>query len=96
MEGKNRLTLLLMIISVVLLAILQVFWLKSSYEKAFSDFRRESGMLLKSTVFNLRDSLFVKNIEPVNVDSPAYHKSIGLRGDSFNVTYHNADSHRVE
>jgi signal transduction histidine kinase len=96
MEGKNRLTLLLMIISVVLLAILQVFWLKSSYEKAFSDFRRESSMLLKSTIFNLRDSLFVKNIEPVNVDSPAYHGSIGLREDSFNVSYHTADSHRVE
>ncbi len=95
-ESKNRLTLLLMIISVMLLVVLQVFWLKSSYEKAFSDFRRESSMLLKGTVFNLRDSLFVKNIEPVNMDSPAFHKTIGLRSDSFNVSYHAADSHMVE
>ena len=96
MKGKNRSTLLLMIISVVLLAILQFFWLKSSYEKAFSDFRRESSMLLKSTVFNLRDSLFVKNIEPVDIDSPVHRKTIGLRRDSFNVKYHAADSHIVE
>src|SRR5688572_15111694 len=95
-ESKNKLTLLLMIISVVLLVVLQVFWLKSSYEKAFSDFRRESSLLLKGAVFNLRDSLFVKNIEPVNMDSPAFHGAIGLRSDSFNVSYHTADSHIVE
>src|SRR5215203_4028930 len=95
-ESKNRLTLLLMVISVVLLVILQFFWLKSSYEKAFSDFRRQSSILLKSAVFNLRDSLFVKNIEPVDVDSPVHYGAIGLREDSFNVRYRTADSHRVE
>lgn len=95
-KSKNRFTLLLMIISVVLLVILQFIWLKSSYEKAFSDFRRESSMLLKSTVFNLRDSLFVKDIEPINVDSSAYHKAIRMLDDSINVSFHADDSHKVQ
>ena len=54
-----------MVSSVLLLIVLQFFWLRGSYEKAFFDFRRETCMLFRTTVFSLRDSLFVKNIEPV-------------------------------
>jgi two-component system, OmpR family, phosphate regulon sensor histidine kinase PhoR len=66
---KNSVTLTLMISSVVLLMALQFFWLRSSYEQSFIDFRRESSILFRSTLFNLRDSLFVQNIEPVGADS---------------------------
>lgn len=58
-----------MISSVVLLIALQFFWLRSSYEKAFVDFRRESSTLFRTTVYNLRDSLFAKSIVPMGKDS---------------------------
>ena len=57
---KNLITRLLMISSVLLLIALQVLWLTNSYEKAYLDFRRESGMLLKNSVSAVRDSLFVR------------------------------------
>jgi two-component system phosphate regulon sensor histidine kinase PhoR len=66
---KNSVGLTLMISSVVLLIALQFFWLRSSYEKAFIDFRRESSILFKTTVFGLRDSLFAKSIVPMKNDS---------------------------
>jgi two-component system phosphate regulon sensor histidine kinase PhoR len=54
-----------MISSLILLIILQIFWLKSSYEKAFYDFRREASILFRTTVLEMRDSLLAKNIETV-------------------------------
>src|SRR3990170_3691314 len=81
--SKNTLALLLMTSSVVLLVVLQLLWLKSSYEKAFFDFRRESSMLFRSAVFNLRDSLFVQNVEPLRGDSLA----AVLRPDPLNVQF---------
>jgi two-component system phosphate regulon sensor histidine kinase PhoR len=85
--SKNALTLLLMICSVILLVVLQFLWLKSSYEKAFFDFRRESSILFRSTVFNLRDSLFVQNIEPLKADSAQQRKAAALSPDSLNVQF---------
>jgi two-component system phosphate regulon sensor histidine kinase PhoR len=95
-QSKNKLALLLLITSVGLLMLLQFFWLKSSYEKAFFDLRKERSMILKGAVFTLRDSLFVKSIEPVNMDSPAFGIATTLRSDSVNVKVEDADSHRVE
>jgi two-component system phosphate regulon sensor histidine kinase PhoR len=66
---KNSVVLSLMITSVVLLIVLQFFWLSSSYEKAFIDFRRESSILFRTSVFGMRDSLFAKNIVPMENDS---------------------------
>ena len=57
---KNHITRLMMISSVLLLIALQVLWLKNSYEKAYLDFRKESGMLLKNSVSAVRDSLFLR------------------------------------
>jgi signal transduction histidine kinase len=68
-RSKRVLTLVLMISSIMLLVALQFFWLRSSYEKAFFDLRRESSVVLRTTLFNIRDSLFIKNIEPVKEDS---------------------------
>lgn len=86
-KSKNILSLLLMISSVVLLVVLQFFWLRNSYETAYFDFRRESSMLFRNAVFNLRDSLFVKNIEPIKTDSAEYMETISSRPDSFNVKF---------
>lgn len=68
-QQKNTVTLILMISSLVLLIILQVFWLKSSYERSFHDLRRETSMLFRSTVLTLRDSLFMKNVVAIPADS---------------------------
>lgn len=69
MKSKNRLTLALIVSSIVLLLALQVFWLISSYEKAYSDLRRETNVVFRSTVFALRDSLFIKSFEKVPSDT---------------------------
>lgn len=68
-RNRNTVTLVLMSSSILLLVILQVFWLRSSYEKAFYDFRREGGMIFRTTVHALRDSIFMTNVEQLSGDS---------------------------
>jgi two-component system phosphate regulon sensor histidine kinase PhoR len=68
-RNKNTVTIILMSSSIALLIILQIFWIRSSYEKAFYDFRRESGMIFRTTVLALRDSIFLKNVEQLPGDS---------------------------
>lgn len=68
-KNKNILALVLMVSSVVLLIILQFFWLRSSYKQAFYDFRREANVLFRTTVLDLRDSLLALNIRPLSEDS---------------------------
>jgi len=75
--------------SIMLLVALQYLWLRNSYEKTFLDFSRESSILFRNTVYSLRDSMIVKNIEPINLDSvrgPAFGK------DSFNLKFISDDS----
>lgn len=54
--------LALMVSSIALLILLQFFWLVNSYEQSFLGFRRETGALLRSAVFSLRDSLFQSDV----------------------------------
>jgi two-component system, OmpR family, phosphate regulon sensor histidine kinase PhoR len=68
-QSKNKLTLALIISSISLLLVLQVFWLTNSYEKAFFDLRKETNGLFRNTVFALRDSMFVRNIQRIPADS---------------------------
>ena len=58
-------TFTLMISSILLLLVLQAFWLRSSYERAYFDLRRETSGLFRSTVFALRDTFFFKRMEPL-------------------------------
>lgn len=55
--------------SIALLLILQVLWLRNSYEKAFYDLRRDTNFIFRNTIYTLRDSLFSKNIRPISADS---------------------------
>jgi two-component system, OmpR family, phosphate regulon sensor histidine kinase PhoR len=89
--SKNKVTIMLMIISLALLVVLQFLWLKDSYEKAYFDLSRESSMIFRSTVFNLRDSLFVQNIEAVHNDTIP-PPELRHRRDSFNVKYSKKDT----
>lgn len=64
-----------MISSLVLLVVLQFLWLRSSYERAFFDFRRETNGLFRSTIGAMRDSAFTRNIITLPEDSlPALAK----------------------
>lgn len=49
--------------SILLLLVLQTLWLQDSYEKAFYDLRRDSNYLFRNTLFSIRDSLFLKNVQ---------------------------------
>jgi two-component system phosphate regulon sensor histidine kinase PhoR len=69
MEQKNTTTLTLMISSILLLVILQIFWLHNSYEKAFFDFKRQTSTLFRNAALELRDSLLVKSVVPIHEDS---------------------------
>src|SRR5688572_13770909 len=92
-KQKNFVTRLLMICSVLLLIALQVVWLKNSYEKAYFDFRKESSVLLKSTVAALRDSLLVRLDDLSNPDSIG--RNFLFRRDSLNVNMLGLDSMKV-
>lgn len=83
-----------MIISVALLITLQVLWLKDSYEKAYFDFSRESDMIFRNTFFSLRDSLFIKNVKPVDGDSIEYGDAL-TNPDSFNIKFYSSDSLKI-
>ena len=93
-EHRNLVTRLLMTSSVLLLIALQVLWLTNSYEKAYLDFRRESGMLLKNSVSAVRDSLFVRLEERFKSDSTD-HRNLLFRRDSLNLKFRGGDSANV-
>ncbi|WP_165823975.1 sensor histidine kinase [Pseudochryseolinea flava] len=69
MKSKNIITLTLMISSIMLLIILQVFWLHNTYEKAFFDFRRETSTIFRNTTLEVRDSMLLKSMVSVSSDS---------------------------
>jgi len=69
MSNKNLLIVILISCSLCLLVVLQVFWLRSSYEKAYDDFARETNYIFRNTMVGLRDSLIERNIQPVGKDT---------------------------
>ena len=78
--------------SMLLLIVLQFFWLKNSYEKAYFDFRKESSVLLKNSVATVRDSLFVRLEEPLRSDSIDGQGNFLYRRDSLNFKFLSRDS----
>lgn len=73
---KNIGTIILMISSIVLLLILQLLWLRSSYNEALESFKKETNTLFRTTIIGMHDSLIMRGIEPVFVgDSIVYKKS---------------------
>lgn len=68
-KSKNTLALTLMISSIALLLVLQLFWLGNSYERAFYGLRRDSNFIFRNTLYAMRDSLYQGNIRAVGSDS---------------------------
>jgi two-component system phosphate regulon sensor histidine kinase PhoR len=62
---KNTTTFVLMTTSIILLLVLQVFWLKSAYNDADENFRKETNLLFRNTIFAMHDSLIERSIEPM-------------------------------
>ena len=69
MKGKNTVVFLLMASSILLLIILEVFWLRSAYRDAADNFKRQTSSIFRNTIFAMHDSLIEKSIEPVHADS---------------------------
>jgi two-component system, OmpR family, phosphate regulon sensor histidine kinase PhoR len=68
-RNKNQTSLALMGSSIVLLLVLQAFWLYTSYEKAFLDFRKDVDGIFRNTVSALRDSALLQRLEALPPDS---------------------------
>jgi two-component system, OmpR family, phosphate regulon sensor histidine kinase PhoR len=69
MKMKNGLIVTLMVSSVLLLIMLEFFWLRSAYKDAGEDFRRQTSNIFRNTIFAMHDSIIEKSIEPVRGDS---------------------------
>jgi two-component system, OmpR family, phosphate regulon sensor histidine kinase PhoR len=109
--NRNSLIVILVGSSILLLIVLQFFWLRSAYRDAADQLRSETSALFRTTIFALQDSLIQKNILPVDGDSTDkyfQHKQLRLRGlppfdpppdgeDSV-ISYFNVDKHdaRIE
>lgn len=76
---KNSITVALIITSLALLLVLQVFWLQGAYEKAYYTFRRETNTIFRNTVFQLRDSVFVNTLQSSADTVPFIHHDNGRR-----------------
>lgn len=66
---KDFLPIVLMTSSIVLLLLLQTLWLVNSYDQARNDLRRQTTDLLRGTILEMRDSLFVKSFKKLSIDS---------------------------
>jgi two-component system phosphate regulon sensor histidine kinase PhoR len=53
--------------SMLLLLVLQILWLRSTYNEALESFRKETNSLFRTTIISLNDSLIMKGLERVPV-----------------------------
>jgi two-component system, OmpR family, phosphate regulon sensor histidine kinase PhoR len=79
---KNFVTVTLMASSILLLLVLQLFWLRGAYLNAAEDFQKETNILFRNTIFAMHDTLIQRNLEPVQGDSMM--RSIGIKRFRFN------------
>ncbi|MGC3947305.1 MAG: HAMP domain-containing sensor histidine kinase [Chryseolinea sp.] len=73
--------LTLMISSLALLLMFQIFWLASSYEQSYMGFQRETSALLRSTVFSIRDSLFQSDLDHILPPHPGLPEQVNTTND---------------
>jgi two-component system phosphate regulon sensor histidine kinase PhoR len=66
---KNYISTVLMTTSILLLVLLQFFWLRNSYNNAYADLRKEANTIFRSTATSMWDSLLSTSIRSVPFDS---------------------------
>jgi two-component system phosphate regulon sensor histidine kinase PhoR len=106
---RNSVAVLLMLSSIVLLLVLQVFWLRGTYRDAEQDFRKETNTLFRNTILAMHDSLIQRNLKPVAGDSTfgtvRMKRRFSARADdpfspmpdsNFNSIYINEKTTRIE
>jgi two-component system, OmpR family, phosphate regulon sensor histidine kinase PhoR len=64
-QKRHSVTIALMCSSMLLLLILQFFWLRGAYGDAAEDFRKETNALFRNTIFSMHDSLIQRSMLPV-------------------------------
>lgn len=69
MQNKNGLYLALMAASIMVLLVLQLFWLRSVYRDYRTNFRQETSLLFKNTVTGMLDSMMVKGLSPAIIQN---------------------------
>lgn len=84
-KSKNILVLTLMISSIALLLVLQLFWLRNSYERAFFGLRRDSNFIFRNTLYAMRDSLYQENIRAVGTGADTLSKIPAGEIQSINI-----------
>lgn len=65
-----------MMCSLVLLVVLQAFWLAASWREAKDSFRREANILFRNVIVSMQDSLIARNIKPLGIDDTLFHRRI--------------------
>lgn len=91
-KSKNILALTLMLSSIALLLVLQLFWLRNSYERAFFGVWRDSNFIFRNTLYSMRDSLYQKNIRAVGMGSDSLSTISPRDIESISITQKNSDS----
>lgn len=66
---RNQITLSLILSSLVLLVVLQGFWIRSAYLDEARGLQRETQILFRNILFEMSDSLMEKSIEPLKADT---------------------------
>jgi two-component system, OmpR family, phosphate regulon sensor histidine kinase PhoR len=91
--SKNKITLLLIISSILLLVVLQGVWLKSSYEKTYFDLSKNTSNILRNSVLTLRElymNRFIKSSSKIGThDSTHLEKTDSLKIIISKVTHGN-------
>jgi len=86
-NSGNAFRLGLMVISILLLVVLQCLWLLSSYENALTNFTKETSIIFRTTVFDMRDSIFAKNIRPLKNSESGRQDTSSLKITTVNRLY---------
>jgi two-component system phosphate regulon sensor histidine kinase PhoR len=107
-QPNNKVTIALIISSLILLLLLQAFWLQRAYRDEMFGLQREARILFRNTLFEMNDSLMEKNIQsldslpPDNVstfqahaDTRMHYYSNRHAPDSFTVVQKPGESSRM-
>jgi two-component system phosphate regulon sensor histidine kinase PhoR len=93
--SMKRMTITLMTTSIMLLLVLQAFWLRSVYDNQRRDLERDVSILFGNTILEMNDSLMAKNIETLPSHDTVKGSWRGtmrfttrIRRDSFDVVRH--------
>ena len=71
-KKKVHWLVMLMVLSVLLLIVLQGFWLRAEYKAASDSFRRETSLIFRSTLQHLAATWFFSQVAILETDDSLY------------------------